>query len=734
MDIVNGCHGHPGDVLGPHHRRTGNTAVHAVRTFRPQEARVWVVDHRTGATREARCLKRSGFFECVWEEPSDGSPEYSLRLLGRDGQTYTIEDPYRFPALLTDYDIHLWNEGRFWMSWRTLGAHRREVDGTDGILFAVWAPNARRVSVVGPFNGWDERVHPMQLRQGGVWELFLPQLEHGERYKFSLLSHQEAYRIDKMDPFAFHSELRPDTASRVWSSAPFAWRDEAWMAQRAARQGRDSPLHIYEVHLGSWKRTASDNGLLSYRALAAQLVAHCQRMGYTHIELLPIMEHPLDRSWGYQVTGYFAPTSRFGDPDEFRAFVDICHRGGIGVLLDWVPGHFPKDGHGLAFFDGTHLYEHEDPRQGEHHEWETRVFNFGRHQVSNFLISNALFWLEEFHIDGFRVDAVASMLHLNYNREEGAWIPNRYGGHENIEAIEFLREFNRVVHTHHPGVITIAEESTSWPLVTYPDYVGGLGFDFKWNMGWMHDTLDYFKLDPVFRKFNQNLITFGLTYAHTENFVLAFSHDEVVHLKKSQWGKMPGDAWQRMANLRLLALYQFGHPGKKLNFMGNEFAQPGEWNEAQSLDWHVLDWPLHGQFRDFMAALGHLYLALPALWQRDSDPSGFAWIEFRDVDNTTVSFVRYGEEGEDTLVVILNMTPVPRYDYRIGVPHPGPWHELLNSDAEEFGGSGVINAKPIQTEPQTWHGFSQVLALTLPPLGGLLLGCRPRDAARQTEV
>ncbi len=720
--IVAGTHGAPATVLGYHGHRENGRQVHAVRVFRPQDPEVCILELATGQRHAAQCWHEAGFFECLWYgTEATGTPAYRLQLQGRDGHNYEIEDPYRFGPIITAHDHFLLGEGKLTQSWRTLGAHQCRLDDVQGVYFATWAPNARRVSVIGPFNGWDERVHPMHMYQSGVWELFIPHLVEGEYYKYALLSQQHGYQIDKMDPYGFYAEQRPGTASRIWSLDTYTWQDEAWMTTRHARQMSTAPISIYEVHLGSWKRSL-DGTMLSYRELAPQLVAYCQQLGYTHIELMPIMEHPLDQSWGYQVTGYFAPTSRFGTPDDFRFLVDTCHQGEIGVLLDWVPAHFPKDSHGLAFFDGTYLYEHADPRLGEHQVWGTRIFNFGRPEVRNFLISNALYWLEEYHIDGFRVDAVASMLYRDYDRPAGEWVPNVYGGRENLEAVDFLREFNRVVHTARPDIITIAEESTSWPLVTYPDYVDGLGFDFKWNMGWMHDTLAYFALDPIYRKAHPNLITFGLTYAHSENFVLAFSHDEVVHLKKSQLDKMPGDPWQQMANLRLLALYQYGHPGKVLTFMGNEFAQQAEWAETRSLDWHLLEQDRHQQFQTFMRDLGQLYRQLPALWLKDTEADGFAWIDFQDVDNTIVSFARYGTYPMDTVVIILNMTPIPRPGYELGVPGAGAWCELLNSDRQRYGGSGVVNTSPLLTADKTLHGFPHALTLTLPPLGGVMLG------------
>lgn len=724
--LVAGHHAAPARILGWHQFMFEGHSHVAVRTFRPQDAAVWVYRNNLGTEQPALCLHSEGFFECVWRDHEvEPLPSYRFRLQGLDGSETEIEDPYRFPPFLTDFDRHLLGEGRFLRSWQKLGAHPRHIDGTDGVNFAVWAPNALRVSVIGPFNGWDERVHPMQSQIGGVWELYIPNLVEGERYKYCILSRQHGYQIDKMDPYGFYCQTRPDTQSRVWSLGKFKWRDQCWMENRAERQTVHAPLNIYEVHLGSWKRNPEDGKMLDYRQVAHKLADYCLEMGYTHIELMPISEHPLDKSWGYQVTGYYAPTSRFGTPDDFRYFVDYFHRKGLGVLLDWVPAHFPKDGHGLSFFDGSHLYEHEDLRQREHREWDTRIFNFGRNEVRNFLVSNALFWLEEYHLDGFRVDAVAAMLLLDFAREDGEWIPNEFGGNENLDAVAFLREFNRETHLAFPDILTIAEESTTWPLVTMPDYEGGLGFDLKWNMGWMHDTLDYFKLDPISRKLYQNLITFGLTYAYTENFVLAFSHDEVVHLKKSQLNKMPGDRWQQFANLRLLTIYHYGHPGKKLNFMGNEFAQDREWTEAHSLDWNLLGEPWHGHFKLFIQALGRLYRQLPALWLKDTRQDGFRWIDFKDLDNTVVSFARYGEYPSDTVVVVLNMTPVPRSDYRIGMPGKGPWYEILNSDAQEFGGSGHLNESIIRSSSVPMHGFGQSLSLHLPPLGGVLLHLRP---------
>ncbi|OUC06173.1 1,4-alpha-glucan branching protein, partial [Litorilinea aerophila] len=522
-------------------------------------------------------------------------------------------------------------------------------------------------------------------------------------------------------PYAFYAEVRPSTDSRVWNINKYQWHDEEWLASRPQRQALDQPLNIYEVHLGSWRRVPETNGFLSYRDLAHQLVDYAQKMGYTHIELLPITEHPLDASWGYQTTGYFAPTSRFGTPDDFMYFVDYCHQHQIGVILDWVPAHFPRDAHGLAFFDGTHLYEHADPRQGEQRDWGTKVFNFGRNEVRNFLLSSALFWLKKYHLDGLRVDAVASMLYLDYSRKEGEWIPNRYGGRENLEAIDFLRRFNEVSHEEAPGILTIAEESTAWPMVSRPTYMGGLGFDLKWNMGWMHDTLSYFQKDPLYRRYHQNEITFSLVYAFHENFVLPLSHDEVVHLKRSLLDKMPGDAWQKFANLRSLYAYMTAHPGKMLLFMGGEFGQWAEWSEAKSLDWHLLEHPPHQQLQRFVADLNHLYRAEPALHQVDFSWEGFDWIDFNDAEHSVISFVRRARDPQDLVVVVCNFTPVPRHDYRVGLPMLGTYREILNSDWTQYGGSGVGNPEPIVAEAMPWQRCNYSALLNLPPLGVIYL-------------
>ncbi len=595
------------------------------------------------------------------------------------------------------------------------------------MLFAVWAPNAERVSVVGDFNGWDGRCHPMRVHSGsGVWELFIPGLEPGTLYKYEVRNRATGEILLKTDPYGQRFELRPRTASIVPSAASFPWTDGSWLARRTQQDWQHDPISIFEAHLGSWQRDGQ-SGFLSYRDLSHRLVDYVREMGFSHIQVLPLTEFPLDLSWGYQATGYYAPTSRHGDPDDFRYFVDYCHRQGIGVLVGWVPAHFPKDAHALAHFDGTPLYEHEDPRLGEHQDWSTLIFNFGRHEVKNFLISSAIFWLEELHVDGLRVDAVASMLYLDYSRREGEWIPNCYGGRENLEAIAFLRELNIVTHERCPGTLMIAEESTSWPMVSRPTYLGGLGFDLKWNMGWMNDTLSYMSKEPVHRSYHQDLLTFAMLYAFTENFILPLSHDEVVHGKGSMLNKMPGDEWQRFANLRALYAYMFTHPGKKLLFMGTEFGQGLEWNHAGILDWYVLDYPLHRGLQRLVRDLNHLYRESPALHERDFEWQGFEWIDCHDAQQSVLSFVRWSES--EFLLVVANFTPVPRHDYRIGVPRPGHYEEALNSDAAVYGGSNLGNGdRNLLAENLPWMNRPWSLALTLPPLAVLVLRSRSEGA------
>jgi 1,4-alpha-glucan branching enzyme len=719
--IVGGYHGAPAQVLGPQVITLDGAPALAIRAFRPLDARVWVVDLRDGQRHPMTRWHDAGFFEALF--PGESQP-FAYRLIVQDaqGNEYELEDPYRFPPQLTDYDLYLFGEGNLFEAYRKFGAHMVTIDGVAGVHFAVWAPNALRVSVVGPFNGWDPRAHPMQQHgASGVWELFVPNLPEGMVYKYAIKSRFLGYEVDKADPYGFYSELRPNTGSRIWNIDKYQWQDHEWMAQRVERQALDQPINIYEVHLGSWRRVPEDNGFLAYRDLAHQLVEYALQMGYTHLELLPITEHPYDGSWGYQCTGYFAPTSRFGTPDDFMYFVDHCHQHGIGVILDWVPAHFPKDAHGLAFFDGTHLYEHADWRQGEQQDWGTKVFNFGRNEVRNFLINSALFWLKHYHLDGLRVDAVASMLYLDFSRKAGEWLPNRYGGRENLEAIDFLRCFNELTHAEAPGILTIAEESTSWPMVSRPTYTGGLGFDLKWNMGWMHDMLGYMQKDPIYRSYYQNQITFSLMYAFSENFVLPFSHDEVVHLKRSMLDKMPGDRWQKFANLRALYAYMIGHPGKKLLFMGGEFGQWAEWNEAKSLDWHLLQYDQHAQLQHFVSELNALYRREPSLYQVETSWEGFQWIDLSDAAQSIISFIRRARDPNDLLVFVCNFTPVPRLGYRVGLPMDGPYQEILNSDWASFGGSNVHNGGTVHAEAMPWQSCPFSAPLNLPPLGVLVL-------------
>ena len=627
---------------------------------------------------------------------------------------------------LTAYDLYLLGEGNHTRIYEKLGAHVITVDGVSGVHFAVWAPNAQQVSVVGDFNAWDGRRHRLQpLAASGVWAAFVPGAVEGQRYKFEIHTRYGAVLL-KADPYGRAFEHPPATASVVCRDE-YTWNDDEWMRNRASCDSWFArPMAIYEVHLGSWARVPEQgNRYLTYGELAKRLIPYVKDMGYTHIELLPVMEHPFSGSWGYQVTGFYAPTSRFGRPQDFKAFVDECHGNGIGVILDWVPGHFPKDAFALAHFDGTALYEHSDPRQGEHRDWGTLIFNYGRNEVRNFLLANALYWLGDYHADALRVDAVASMLYLDYSRREGEWVPNRFGGRENLEAIEFVRQLNTLTHAEHPGSITIAEESTSWPSVSRPTYVGGLGFTYKWNMGWMNDILQYVKQDPIHRRWHHTHLTFSMMYAFSENFILPFSHDEVVHGKGSMFGRIPGDEWQKAATLRALYGYMYSHPGKTLMFMGTEFGQVREWNHDQSLDWHLLDDPLHAGLRQFVKDLNRIYRSEPALYELDFDPHGFHWIDCHDNDNSVVSLMRKSKAGE-VVVAVLNFTPVPRDGYRIGVPVAGAYDELMNSDSEIYGGSNLGNQGVVFTEPIASHGHDQSLRLNLPPLAFLLL--RPSKA------
>ena len=657
-------------------------------------------------------------FECRVEHGNNIPQHYSIYWQDKSGRTGNHVDPYTFAAQLPDFDLYLFGEGKHHHIYRTLGAHLHTVDGVEGVLFATWAPNAERVSVVGDFNAWDGRTHGMRSRGGsGVWELFIPGLHAGCLYKFEIRNRQQNTILLKTDPYGQRFELRPGTASIVVNHDRYNWSDAEWLKARASREWLHEPMSVYEVHLGSW-RLDKQGHFLNYRTLAESLVEYIKPLGFTHIELLPITEHPFDGSWGYQTTGYFAPTSRFGSPDDFRWFVDYCHQHGIGIILDWVPAHFPKDAHGLAWFDGTPLYEHEDPRLGEHRDWGTLIYNYGRNEVRNFLIGSAIYWLEEFHLDGLRVDAVASMLYLDYSREAGDWIPNKYGGNENLEAIAFLRELNTATHQQCPGTLVMAEESTAWPQVTRPTWTGGLGFSMKWNMGWMHDTLEYFNKDPIHRHYHHDQLTFGLLYAFTENFILPFSHDEVVHGKGSLLARMPGDDWQRFANLRLLYTYMLTYPGKKLLFMGCEFGQGTEWNATKELDWYMLDYPLHQGVSKALGDLNRLYTETPALHRGDFSHEGFEWIDCHDASQSVLSYLR--RTGDEFVLVIFNFTPVPRQNYRIGVPEAGVYQEIFNSDSVYYGGSNVGN-QPIRTEPKNWMGRPHSINLTVPPLAGLVL-------------
>ncbi len=713
--ILEARHGDPFAFLGMH--ATGGNLC--VRVFLPGARRLRVVNAATGEiVGELTRVHPDGLYiGMLGRRPRF---RYRLRAEGALGET-EFEDVYAFPPVLGDLDLHLLAEGTHHESHAVLGSHRREHDGVLGVSFAVWAPNAQRVSVVGDFNDWDGRRYPMRRRLGaGIWEIFIPRLGADRFYKYEILGPDGALLPLKADPYAERAERPPSTASRIAAPSRHAWNDAEWIETRWRRNDRHAAISVYEVHLGSWRRHAEDNRYLSYRELAEQLVPYARDMGFSHLELMPITEYPFDGSWGYQPISLFAPTSRFGTPDEFRDFVETCHAAGIGLWLDWVPGHFPSDPHGLARFDGTALYEHADPRQGFHPDWNTYVYNFGRREVANFLLSSARYWIDAFHIDGLRVDAVASMLYLDYSRPEGQWIPNEYGGRENLAAIAFLKRMNELVFGTGSGATTAAEESTAWPMVSRPTYLGGLGFGFKWNMGWMHDTLRYMALDPIHRKYHHNDLTFGLLYAFNENFILPLSHDEVVHGKGSLIGKMPGDRWQRFANLRAYYGFMWTHPGKKLLFMGGDFAQEREWNHDASLDWHLLGDPLHRGVQMVVRDLNRLYRDVPALHELDTEPDGFQWIDAGDAEQSTLSYIRRGRDPHELAVTVCNFTPVPRHLFRIGVPRPGLWRERFNSDVLDYGGSGLGNRGAAQAEPHPAHGYPQSLVLTLPPLATLV--------------
>ncbi len=716
--LVSGNHTEPHRILGGHpFKEKGRTGV-ILRAFHPDAKKVQLI--LGDQTLDMARIHKGGLFESrVMDCPPWPFP-YRFRFIFAGGVTWEPMDPYRFLPTLGDWDLYLFGEGTHHSLYQRLGAHPQTVDGVAGVSFAVWAPNAKRVSLIGEFNQWDGRIYPMrQMGSSGVWELFVPEIGPGAFYKYEIKTKAGELRL-KTDPYAFFMERPPGTASRVFDLSGYQWGDQDWMEKRTGVDPRRSPLAIYEVHLGSFRRVPEEGYRpLTYREITPYLVDHLKRFGFTHLELLPITEYPFEGSWGYQVTGYFAPTSRFGTPDDLRYLIDCCHQEGIGVILDWVPAHFPKDDFSLRWFDGTCLYEHEDPRMGEHQDWGTLIFNFGRNEVKNFLLSSALFWLDQYHVDALRVDAVASMLYLDYSRREGEWIPNRYGGRENLEAIQFLKEFNEKVYALFPGCFTIAEESTDWSGVSLPTYLGGLGFGFKWNMGWMNDTLVYFSKEPVHRSFHHNDLTFSMLYEYSENFILPLSHDEVVHGKGSLLAKMPGDTWQQFANLRVLIGYQYTHPGKKLLFMGTELAPDWEWDHNQSLDWSLESDPMRQGFMNYLEDLGRIYRREPALWAWDHQREGFSWIDCQDWQQSVISFVRRYQD--QWLVVILNLTPVPRHHYRIGVPQAPGYREELNSDSKFYGGSNQGNLGEIRIEPLPWHGYSQSLLLNLPPLACLIL-------------
>jgi 1,4-alpha-glucan branching enzyme len=708
-------HPDPHHVLGAHPSNGGVV----VRAFRPAAEKV-VARVDGGSAVQLEQSHPAG----VFEGQVDGAElplRYELEVSYPDGNTFTLRDPYSFPPTVGELDMHLAAEGRHEEIYARLGAHVRELEGVTGTSFAVWAPSAKAVSVVGDFNSWDGRLHPMRsLGSTGIWEIFLPGVEEGAAYKYEILTQGGEIRM-KADPFAFATQHPPRTDSVVFRSR-HAWGDSEWIESRRASSPYEEPVSIYEVHLGSWRlNPLQGNRSLSYAELGEELAAYVTDMGFTHVELLPVMEHPFSGSWGYQVSGYFAPTARYGSPDDFRALVDRLHQAGIGVILDWVPAHFPRDDWALARFDGSALYEHEDPRRGAHPEWGTLIFNYGRNEVRNFLLASALFWPREYHADGVRVDAVASMLYLDYSRAEGAWVPNEYGGNEDLDAVSFLKELNEVIHRREPGIVSAAEESTAWPGVSRPTYLGGLGFGFKWNMGWMHDTLDYFQRDPVHRRFHHHQLTFSLMYAFTENFVLPLSHDEVVHGKGSLYGKMAGDRWQKLANLRSLYAYMWAHPGKKLLFMGGELAQEAEWSHERSLDWHLLEDAGNAGVQAVVRDLNRVMRSEPALYERDFDPAGFWWLEANDAANNVIAFARASKDGLRVLVCAANLAPVPRPDYRLGLPRAGRWREVLNTDSSFYGGTDTGNLGGIEAEPVGWHEQPFSAEVTLPPLGVIWL-------------
>ncbi len=736
--IQKGTHHDPFQVLGIHDNskqndnKQGNEKQSILRFFQPHAESVELLLDEAGKTIPLARIPHSDIFELTLDKELEAKlekvhkhPAFRWQQKGTD-EWHTTISPYTFAPQTGELDIHLFAEGKHHHAYRFMGAHLKNIDGVEGCLFCVWAPNVQRISIIGDFNGWDGRCHPMRsLGESGLWELFIPGLQAGDSYKYEILSRHNEILV-KTDPYARSMALRPDTVSYIDADNGFNWQDKNWLAQRAEFDWQHQPMSIYELHAGSWQRDEPE-GFLNWRELAERLIPYVLDLGYTHIELMPIAEHPLDQSWGYQVTGFFAPSARYGSPDDFRYFVDQCHQQGLGVFIDWVPAHFPKDEFALARFNGEALYEHADPRQGEHQDWGTLIFNYGRNEVRNFLITNAVYWLEEFHLDGLRVDAVASMLYLNYSRNEGEWIPNEFGGAENLEAIHFLREMNTTVHGLHPGVLTMAEESTAWPMVSRPVELGGLGFSMKWNMGWMNDNLSYIETDPVYRQYHHNQLTFSQIYSYSENFILPLSHDEVVHGKRSLIDKMPGDNWQKFANLRLLYAWQYAHPGKKLLFMGGEIAQWKEWDESATLDWALLDFATHQGIKQLVGDLNQLYKNEVALHQQDFSEQGFQWIDCNDSNQSVLSFIRWSKERAEHLVCVLNFTPVPRENYRIGVPAKADYHEVLNTDSHYYAGSNVGNSALIQSEAKPWSGFEQSISLNLPPLGALFLKLKKQE-------
>ena len=718
--ISNGLHGDPFSVLGMHHIGEEVDSGMVIRAILPHADEVYVEygdDERYKMTR----ISEEGLYEAAFNEKKY-TIKNSFWVTQPGADDYRMRDPYAFPPLIDDFKLQLWGEGNYQEAYELMGSHEKNIDGVEGVHFVVSAPSAERVSVVGSFNDWDGRRNPMRkYHDQGIWELFIPDVQQGDTYKYEIKTYNGDWPLKKADPYGFYSEVRPGTASIVCDTEQFEWDDDEWMQKRGDLQAHDAPVSIYELHFGSWKRKGEHGEeFLSYREMADELIPYLNETGFTHIELMPIAEHPYDPSWGYQITGYFAPTSRYGNPEDLMYFINECHKNDIGILVDWVPAHFTKDDHGLRRFDGTALYEHEDPQKGEHKDWGTLIFNYGRTEVLNFLISNAVYWFQKFHIDGIRVDAVASMVYLDYSREDDEWVPNRYGGKENLEAIQFLKKVNDIIHERFPGAITAAEESTSFPAVSKPTDEGGLGFDYKWNMGWMNDTLTYIETDPIYRKYHQDQLTFSLIYAFSENFILPFSHDEVVHMKQSMLSKMPGDDWQKFANLRLLYTYMFGHPGKKLLFMGNEIAQWEEWSEDKSLDWHLLQWAPHKGIKRLVTDLNALYKNNPALYEVDFSWEGFEWIDMNDAENSLLSFIRYSSDKSEFLLFLVNFTPNVIEDYKFGAPKEGEYEVIFNSDSEYYGGSNV-GTKIVNAQKGEHHNKPANFTITLPPLAGMIL-------------